>query len=160
MILITAPVFGDLTSLNEQLPEVVRMAMGATVSRIRIELIFRRCWNLITPCGQHSTAGETARAPCAGAERPATAPREPNPHQRGFLDSGKGHTGSAVRFKGHVDPYSSNEKGDCRIPDHDRGEISPAPAQLPHPMRHFHRRTQVWTQTQHNGTELDGLDHV
>jgi hypothetical protein len=42
MILITAPVFGDLTSLNEQLPEVVRMAMGATVSRIRIELIFRR----------------------------------------------------------------------------------------------------------------------
>ena len=59
MILITAPVFGDLTSLNEQLPEVVRMAMGATVSRIRIELIFLRCWNLITPCGQHSTAGET-----------------------------------------------------------------------------------------------------
>src|SRR6266403_332473 len=31
MILITAPVFGDLTSLNEQLPEVVRMARGATV---------------------------------------------------------------------------------------------------------------------------------
>jgi hypothetical protein len=25
------------------------MAMGATVSRIRIELIFRRCWNLVTP---------------------------------------------------------------------------------------------------------------
>src|SRR5882724_6173923 len=65
MILITAPFFGDLTSLNEQLPEVVRMAMGATVSRIRIELIFRRCWNLITPCGQHGTAGERARAPIA-----------------------------------------------------------------------------------------------
>jgi hypothetical protein len=31
--------------------------MGATVSRIRIELIFRRCGNLITPCGQHSTQG-------------------------------------------------------------------------------------------------------
>ncbi len=57
MILITTPVFGDLTSLNEQLPEAVRMAMGATVSRIRIELIFHRCWNLITPCGQHGTAG-------------------------------------------------------------------------------------------------------
>ena len=55
MILITTPGFGDLTSLNEQLPEAVRMAVGATVSRIRIELIFRRCWNLITPCGQHDT---------------------------------------------------------------------------------------------------------
>ena len=31
--------------------------MGATVSRIRIELIFHRCWNLIIPCGQHGTAG-------------------------------------------------------------------------------------------------------
>jgi hypothetical protein len=63
MILITAPVFGDLTSLNEQLPEIVRVARGATVSRIRIELIFRRCWNQVTPYGQHCTAGETARAP-------------------------------------------------------------------------------------------------
>jgi hypothetical protein len=36
--------------------------MGATVSRIRMELIFRGCWNLVTPCGKHSTAGETARA--------------------------------------------------------------------------------------------------
>jgi hypothetical protein len=25
--------------------------MGTTVFRIRIELIFRRCWNLITPFG-------------------------------------------------------------------------------------------------------------
>jgi hypothetical protein len=25
------------------------MAMGTTVFRIRIELIFRRCWNLVTP---------------------------------------------------------------------------------------------------------------
>jgi hypothetical protein len=33
----------------------VRIAMGATVSRIWIDLIFRRCWNLITPCGQHDT---------------------------------------------------------------------------------------------------------
>jgi hypothetical protein len=46
----TAPVFGDLTpSIAEQLPEAVRMAMGATVFRMRIELIFRRCWNLVTP---------------------------------------------------------------------------------------------------------------
>src|SRR6267142_4237244 len=96
MILITAPVFGDLTSLNEQLPEVVRMAMGATVSRIRIELIFRRCWNLITPCGQHSTAGETARAPMrwrrsTGTLQPAKSglagglPRLRKRHPRGGL---------------------------------------------------------------------------
>jgi hypothetical protein len=50
MILITAPVFGDLTpSIAKQLPEVVRMARGATVFRKRIERIFRRCWNLVTP---------------------------------------------------------------------------------------------------------------
>jgi hypothetical protein len=37
-------VFGDSTpSIAKQLPEVVRMAMGTTVFRIRIELIFRRC---------------------------------------------------------------------------------------------------------------------
>ena len=35
--------------LTKQLPEAVRMAMGTSVFRIRIELIFRRCWNLITP---------------------------------------------------------------------------------------------------------------
>jgi hypothetical protein len=28
------------------------MAMGTSVFRIRIELIFRRCWNLITPWGR------------------------------------------------------------------------------------------------------------
>ena len=27
------------------------MAMGASVFRIRIDLIFRRCWNLVTPLG-------------------------------------------------------------------------------------------------------------
>jgi hypothetical protein len=36
-------------SIAKQLPKVVRMAVGTTVFRIRIELIFRRCWNLITP---------------------------------------------------------------------------------------------------------------
>jgi hypothetical protein len=41
--------FGDLTpSIAKQLPKVVRMAMGTTVFRIRIELIFRRCCNMIT----------------------------------------------------------------------------------------------------------------
>jgi hypothetical protein len=74
MILITAPRFGDLTSLNEQLPEVVRMAMGATVSRIRIELILRGCWNLITPCGQHRTAVETTREPTQSSVLSAFGP--------------------------------------------------------------------------------------
>jgi hypothetical protein len=50
IILITTPVFGDSTpSIARQLREVVRMAVGTTVFRIRIELIFRRCWNLVTP---------------------------------------------------------------------------------------------------------------
>jgi hypothetical protein len=43
-------VFGDLTSsIAKQVPKVVRVAMGPTVFRIRIELIFRPCGNLITP---------------------------------------------------------------------------------------------------------------
>jgi hypothetical protein len=92
MILITAPVFGDLMSLNEQLPEVVRMAMGATVSRMRIELIFRRCWNLITPCGQHSTAGETARAPI---ER-QTCSQSHTDSPVGFCAPGNGARGASV----------------------------------------------------------------
>jgi hypothetical protein len=42
--------FWDLTpSIAKQLPKVVRMAVGTTVFRIRIDLIFRRCWNLVTP---------------------------------------------------------------------------------------------------------------
>jgi hypothetical protein len=50
MLLITTPVFGDLTpSITKQLPVVVRIAMGTTVFRIGIGLIFRRCVNLITP---------------------------------------------------------------------------------------------------------------
>jgi hypothetical protein len=40
------------------------MAMGASVFRIRIELIFRRCWNLVTPsrsAGPPPTSGEPPR---------------------------------------------------------------------------------------------------
>ena len=51
-------------------------------------------------------------------------------------------TGSAVRLKGHIDPYS-NEQGDGHRPDHAKNQISPAPTQLPHPMRYIslpHRR--------------------
>jgi hypothetical protein len=54
-------VFGDLTpSIAKQLPKVVRMAVGTTVFRIRIGLIFRRCWNLVTPprsCGGVAGSG-------------------------------------------------------------------------------------------------------
>jgi hypothetical protein len=59
MIGITAPGSVDLTSLNEQLPGVVRIAVGATVSRIWIKLIFRECWNLITPCGSTIGSGQS-----------------------------------------------------------------------------------------------------
>src|SRR5258705_10859256 len=72
MILIPAPGFGDLTALNEQLPEAVRMALGATVSRIRIELIFRGCWNLITPMRAAQHRRRNSGHSCDGADRAAT----------------------------------------------------------------------------------------
>ena len=64
------------------------MAMGTSVFRIRIELIFRRCWNLITPW---RSAG--APAPMSGVcrvflatdslARPAgTWNRKVNPHRQ------------------------------------------------------------------------------
>src|ERR1700688_2819325 len=34
---------------RQQVPKAVRVAMGTTVFRIRIELIFHRCCNLVTP---------------------------------------------------------------------------------------------------------------
>ena len=50
MMLTTTPGFGDLTSsIAKQLPKVVGVAMGTTVFRIRMELIFHRCCNLVTP---------------------------------------------------------------------------------------------------------------
>ena len=58
-------------------------------------------------------------------------------------------TGSAVRLKGHVDPYR-NEQSDCRKPDQARDEISPATVQLPHPMRYIslpHRWPSLSRQT-------------
>jgi hypothetical protein len=41
--------FSVTPSIAKQLPGPVRMAMGTSVFRIRIELIFRRCWNPVTP---------------------------------------------------------------------------------------------------------------
>jgi hypothetical protein len=52
------------------------MAMGATVSRMRIELIFRQCWISITSCGQHSTAGEERGRSYAGAIERTSSVRE------------------------------------------------------------------------------------
>jgi hypothetical protein len=55
--------FGDLTpSIAEQLPGAVRMARGTTVFRIRIEPIFHRCWNLITPWRSAQRRRESAAA--------------------------------------------------------------------------------------------------
>ena len=48
------------------------MARGTTVFRIRIELIFRRCWNLITPWPARTAPQVNQRGrPCDGADRPA-----------------------------------------------------------------------------------------
>jgi hypothetical protein len=44
------------------------MARGATVFRIRIELIFRRCWNLITPLRAAQRRGESESAAPALAQ--------------------------------------------------------------------------------------------
>jgi hypothetical protein len=85
--------FGDLTpSSAKQLPRVVRMAMGTTVFRIRIELIFRRRCNLITP--SRSCRGLSVR--CRGcrvsqgcglvsADRPPRNSRKSWTLQREFL---------------------------------------------------------------------------
>ena len=65
------------------------MAMGATVSRIRIELIFRRCWNLITPCG--STAPQEARAPIdwpQGSEKPGAEIEAVRQHKQQYKQTG------------------------------------------------------------------------
>ena len=50
------------TSIAKQVPKVVRVAMGTTVSRIRIELIFRRCCNLITPSRSQGALRAQVRA--------------------------------------------------------------------------------------------------
>jgi hypothetical protein len=55
--------FGDLTpSITKQLSGAVRMARGTTVFRIRMRLIFRRCWNLITPWRSAQRHRESAAA--------------------------------------------------------------------------------------------------
>jgi hypothetical protein len=56
-----------------------------------------------------------AGEPCDSGDRPALdSPQKPD-SPAAFLDSGRGHAGSAVRLKDHVDPYR-NEQGDCRKP--------------------------------------------
>jgi hypothetical protein len=52
---------------RQQLPKAVGVAMGITVFRIRIELIFRRCGNLITP----SRSGRALRPNVGPRVRPA-----------------------------------------------------------------------------------------
>jgi hypothetical protein len=54
------------------------MAMGATVCRMRVEVIFCRCWNLVTP------------SRCAGGSlncRPAHQAAKSRAHPAGFLES-------------------------------------------------------------------------
>jgi hypothetical protein len=63
------------------------MAMGTSVFRIRIELIFCRCWNLITPWGgQHSAAENQRRLPCDGSDRPSLRGPPTKPAPAAFLE--------------------------------------------------------------------------
>ena len=78
-----------------------------------------------------------AGEPCDSGDRPALEARKSRTHRRPFLDSGRGHAGSAVRSKDHVDPYR-NEQDDGRKPDQARDDIAPALAQFPHPIGHLH----------------------
>jgi hypothetical protein len=52
------------------------MAMGTSVFRIRIELIFRLCWKLITPCGDPqrppANVGRAAFSPISTSRRMAS----------------------------------------------------------------------------------------
>src|SRR5882757_11357165 len=82
MILIITPGFQRFDSFNhQQLPGAVRMA-GTSVFRIRIEKIFRRCWNLITPWRSTGAPLPTSGLSrhlwpwIAGADRPAMTAAE------------------------------------------------------------------------------------
>ena len=74
------------------------MAMGTSVFRIRIELIFRRCWNLITPCGYPQGPPPMSAGTNAGARKPW--PRFRTQPQRGGLLGL--HCGGDVVALGHV----------------------------------------------------------
>jgi hypothetical protein len=75
---------------------------------------FRRHGELFRLFNGRRAAG--AGEPCDSGDRPALdSPQKPN-SPVAFLDSGRGHAGSAVRLKDHVDPHR-NEQGDCRKPD-------------------------------------------
>jgi hypothetical protein len=92
MMLIITPGFGDLTpSIAKQLHKVVGVAMGTTVFRIRVELIFHRCGNLITP--SQSCGGSP---PDVGAEAIADCPQKRKPHLgEAELSDGEAGVGTA-----------------------------------------------------------------
>jgi hypothetical protein len=70
------------------------MAMGTSVFRIRIELIFRLCWKLITPCGD-------PQRPPANVGRAAFSPISTS---RRMASNGRPH---------HLEPRRS--ESDCRM---------------------------------------------
>jgi hypothetical protein len=63
--------------------EVVWTATGTTVSRIRTDLIFRRCWNLITPACRAGLMAARARA----ATSPHSKRSPTKPSLAAFLES-------------------------------------------------------------------------
>jgi hypothetical protein len=64
------------------------MAMGTSVFRIRIELIFRRCWNLITPLRSAAAALCAAVTQKRGRRAPAPIAPEAQPAKTGGTAGG------------------------------------------------------------------------
>jgi hypothetical protein len=76
------------------------MAMGTTVFRIRIELIFRWCWNLITP--SRSCTFRVSRCGFVGASRRHFGARKPNPVPAALLESCRGHSAHITDLPGYA----------------------------------------------------------
>jgi hypothetical protein len=96
-------VFGDFTlSVTKQLRGAVRVAIGSNVLRIRIDLIFHRCWNLITPW-------RSARIPANAAYLgPRIRSREPPAHLAGL--NANRTSGLPGEQAGHSAALSAHER--------------------------------------------------
>ena len=96
MILITNSGF----SLADKLPGAAGIPIGTSVSRIRTELIFRQCWNLITLGAV--APGISVAANAMAVSGPATRSPPPEPAPAGSADSANayGQSSPATRTRG------------------------------------------------------------
>ena len=138
MILITTPGFRLFDALK-QLPKVVRMAMGPTVFRIRIELNFRWCWNLVTPSRscegsppnglvgascRHLTASKAKPLPAAFRESPRASLRRGRKFK--FLESEYRNRFAFVakeKSRVRLDRRASNLAGVANPTSHDHQQV-------------------------------------